>query len=471
MKKPIPFMAAVFLAAAALSCDFPQSPDGGKGYLTVLMAAEAPSGLYSKSSSILSGGSIASFTYKLTFTGPGGIVEQTARGGSASVALDPGEWNIEAKAYDSSDRLVGTGNAAASIAAGQPNTVALKMYVDSAYAASLTDIYVHSETELRDYISLYDDPLGTVTFHLENDITVNAPVEDLQGSFDGHGHTITLAISAADDTQFRVGLFRVNSGTIRNLRLEGSVTARNESVNGTLSVGAVASLNSGTIMQVASGVTVTVKAREPYFFMAGGIAGLNTGTIEDCSAGGDVTGEQILTALSGNPPAGGIAGTNRGTITRCYAWGKVFCGNIDGYIGGIAGENISGGTISFCAALNTSVSNDTGNPSPLHRITNNSGYSLNNNYAYEDMQVISSPVTGGVPGNEDGGDILVTILQDPGSRTTFWNAPSPGLDWPALQTTPPAGEGWYWGKTITIPSPGGFSPPVSPVYVPALWFE
>jgi hypothetical protein len=86
------------------ACDFPQGMGSGGSGLTVHLSRAGVTGAGSShtglSQSVLSDGDIGSLEYKVTFTDPGGtFIERTVRGGSVSVALDPGDWKIDAKAY------------------------------------------------------------------------------------------------------------------------------------------------------------------------------------------------------------------------------------------------------------------------------------------------------------------------------------------------------------------------------------
>jgi hypothetical protein len=337
------------------------------------------------------------------------------------------------------------------------------------------NIYIHNEAELRKYIADYDDYDNTgITFHLENDISVNgSPVDYLWGTFDGHGHTITLNI---DVTGSPAGLLGANYGTVKNLRLEGTVSGTVTSLY--LNAGAVSGNNYGTIRNVSSAVTVT--AVNTYSssgsLTAGGITGGNSGTIEDCSVSGNVTGNR--NAGTGDPNAGGIVGKNgsEGIVNRCYAYGNVRSDDGSGTVGGIVGFN--SGVISNCATLNSKVYNSSTNINWQHRIAGlNNGGTFTNNYAYEDMQIgdpsLSSYITG-TSTDGDGEPITAAILSLPGSDASLWTETTK-LNWPSFQTgssaTEPAGSPWYWSNTIAIPGNDDNLTGVPAAYVPALWFE
>jgi hypothetical protein len=354
-------------------------------------------------------------------------------------------------------------------------------------------------------------------------------------TLDGQGHTITFTVNEAAAVDI-LGLFTNNSGTIQNLTLAGSITLTHS--GGGLTVGAIAgqNLSTGIIKNVASTVAITTNSNSTAASSVGGIAGDNNGTIQNCRTMGVVDGTSTA-GSSALFSVGGIAGDNNGTIEKCYtreavngrststsaSWGYVggiagynhagairncytrgdvtaetSVSNTNGMVGGIAGNSIAvieycyatgtvytstlqyaggivgydqtGSTTSNCAALNSKVSavvqgRISGYPS---------GGTFTDNYAYANMQVGASSVSGSSTDN-NGADISDATLQD-SSAASLWNnasvlnwSPSPFQTGPS--TIEPVGSPWYWSKTITIPGnlvvPGG----LSGVRVPALWFE
>ncbi|MDR1388680.1 MAG: hypothetical protein LBJ31_01705 [Treponema sp.] len=463
MKNKLRLIVKLLLAVLILvSCNLPQA--GGDGNLTVVL----PGG-DRNARSILSDTFTPTLRYVVTLTGPGDAIEREAAGGSVTLSVPAGTWTVTVNAYDGGT-LVGTGTAVTTVVPGQPASVSIKMTVDSAYALSQTLFYIHNEADLRQYLSSY---AGLGNALLENDITVNgAPAGDLAAgaTLDGQGRTITLAINA-DDGFGNAGLLGVNNGTVKNLRLEGTVSVTyNTSV--TISVGAAAGRNTGIIRNVSSRAAVTgIAAVSPGAMYTGGIAGYNRLTaaiIEDCSSGGAITGNSIGMA----PMVGGITGYNDGsTINRCYAWGGVSADLPNASTGGIAGYTNSSGTITNCAALHSKIDNGGDIPfNPLGRIANGSfGIGTTNNYAYADMAVGYSGVAApGVIGDNNGADITAA-LTSPGS-SSWWTGT---LNWSVALSKAAASETspWYWSKTIAIEENPVNLGPVGPVYVPALWFE
>ncbi|MCF0185710.1 MAG: hypothetical protein HUJ98_04375, partial [Bacteroidaceae bacterium] len=183
-----------------------------------------------------------------------------------------------------------------------------------------------------------------------------------EGTFDGHGHTIS-------------GLY-INSGSIQNAGLF--------------------SANMGEIKNV--GIV------DSYFYASkniGALCGINYGTISNCYNTGAVGPN------AGNYSyIGGVCGQNQGgTIENCYNTGKVNACTDDGYYGGVCGLNIDSGTISCC--YNTTEITGDG----LHkRIGGVCGYNIMSNIlnCYNIAKITASGMwqtIGGVCGQNQGGTI------------------------------------------------------------------
>ncbi len=139
---------------------------------------------------------------------------------------------------------------------------------------------------------------------LENDISLAGidyiPIPSFGGVFEGRNHTVSALEIAGSHAP--AGLFaRIQStGTVRGLRIEGSVLPGGD---GALT-GGLAGINSGRIENCS--FTGTVSA----FSRVGGIAGRNTmtGVISGCVVSGGVFGRDMT---------GGVAGENLGRIESC----------------------------------------------------------------------------------------------------------------------------------------------------------
>ncbi|MDR1257607.1 MAG: hypothetical protein LBJ86_07665 [Spirochaetaceae bacterium] len=202
----------------------------------------------------------------------------------------------------------------------------------------------------KDYI-----PLGKA----KNNNKLPPEVHEYTGTFNGNGKTIS-GLDVVENTSY-AALFAFNNGVIKNLTVEGTVTANVGANDVDYVAGVVAyngighDSNSGIIQNVIS--RVTVNAAKDTTHNIGGIAGFNGydhynpdspyvddpdypndyeegGTILQCRNGGAVTG--------GFNKIGGIAGENAYRITQCVNTGTITCNKTGtGWpgVGGIAGRN------------------------------------------------------------------------------------------------------------------------------------
>ena len=164
------------------------------------------------------------------------------------------------------------------------------------------------------------------TLSLEKDIDLTGvnwiPIgqsNKFAGTFNGNNHTIT-GLNAVVTTGY-AGLFGNLTGTVRNLQVEGSVTA---SGSVTYVGGIVGYNNGGTVQNCLS--NVTVNAAEAANKPVGGVVGQNTGTVNLCWNKGSVIGAGFT---------GGVVGS--GTVTNCANFGAV-TGGTSYSVGGIAGS-------------------------------------------------------------------------------------------------------------------------------------
>lgn len=167
------------------------------------------------------------------------------------------------------------------------------------------------------------------------------------GTFDGNNHVISnMYINSRQQFQ---GLFGLNKGTIKNLKI------KNSQINGTGSVGAICAYNHGGTLENCvseqniikgsnSGVggvaganfnggyitkcynTSTVSST---YDETGGIVGFNYGTISECYNTGTIE--------STRPTVAGIAGGHYYKILNCYNTGTIKSTNTIDAVGGIAG--------------------------------------------------------------------------------------------------------------------------------------
>lgn len=173
-------------------------------------------------------------------------------------------------------------------------------------------------------------------YQLTADIIVTAPYAneftDFSGTFDGNGHTVTLAID--QPSKDNIGLFsKISStATIKNVTVDGTVT-------GSRCVGGIAGTSNGTITQCQNKATITAtKNGSGNYSQAGGIVGYaENATITSCANVGNVNA-----APNDGRRCGGVAGYaktsviencyNQGQVSSCRTSSRAAVGGIAGYI-------------------------------------------------------------------------------------------------------------------------------------------
>lgn len=188
-----------------------------------------------------------------------------------------------------------------------------------------------------------------------------------QGTLNGNGHSISglkVESLAVYDVGGYWGLFGYvgEEGVVKNLRVEGAVSAKSRHVAG------IAGENSGLIKNCLFSGDVKSETRSGFYI--GGIVGRNLGTIDNCNSQGNL--------FSQTAPAGGVAGISRGngiilrstssstisSITEGYGIGGIV-GTIDGdsvmsdcfFYGKIEGNRSSTGRIAGTLGDNAKVAN------------------------------------------------------------------------------------------------------------------
>lgn len=187
------------------------------------------------------------------------------------------------------------------------------------------------------------------SYKLTADITVTEPYAyDFSGTFDGNGHTVTLAISGNSDYQ---ALFaKLAAGAlVKNTMVDGEVTGTNNiggiagiATNATIiacaNKAAVAATGRyvGGLVGKGTGLTMTscynqgaVSSTRTRPINMGGIAGYVDGgaSVENCYNTGSITGSGDNTAA--------VVGWNAATVKNCYYLESTYkvgsCGKKDGY--------------------------------------------------------------------------------------------------------------------------------------------
>ena len=137
-----------------------------------------------------------------------------------------------------------------------------------------------------------------------NSIGETADNKSFRGTFDGQGHTVTFAIKSATGYN---GLFCYNFGTIKNVKIAGSIETTEKAATYN---GAVCALNKsgGIVDSCINEASCTYSAN-----YSSGIAGQNAGTVTNCINRGSISGAFMM--------SGAI--TCGGTITNCLNVGQL----------------------------------------------------------------------------------------------------------------------------------------------------
>lgn len=174
-------------------------------------------------------------------------------------------------------------------------------------------------------------------YQLTEDITVTAPyAKDFTGTFDGDGHTVTLALeNEAGECQALFSKIAA-SGKVQNLGIAGTVTGKKY-------VGGIAGKNAGSIENCKN--TAAIKGARADGRWIGGIAGetSNGSKILNCYNIGTISSDRsdkgvCLGGIAGNAPSA--------KISNCYNAGQIVTKSTTNY-GAIAGYGY-GVTVSSC---------------------------------------------------------------------------------------------------------------------------
>lgn len=189
----------------------------------------------------------------------------------------------------------------------------------------------------------------TVYAKLTTDITITdswTPIGNTDHKFTGvfDGDNKTINFNGTTNGEY-VGLFGINEGTIKNVKVAGTITSDTELAF----VGGVVGLNRGTITNCENNATINTTGVNSY---AGGIAGvMQNGTIDSCKNTGEisvnVTSKVDNDVTKQEASAGGIVAFNyNGTVKKCENTATITNDETYGYTGGIVGNN--DGTINNC---------------------------------------------------------------------------------------------------------------------------
>jgi len=312
-----------------------------------------------------------------------------------------------------------------------------------------------------DLLLITDNLSGS--YVLTSDITVSGTWTPLgassttrfTGTFDGNGHTITMAATIqAGPSSTAYGLFGYigSGGEVKNLKITGSI---NYTRSGNTYFGPITGTNYGTIRNVASGVNIVLEDTSIRSH-AGGIVGVNYGTIVNCYSTGNIrsTGSSTTTSYSDRwVSSGGIVGvSDSGSVSYCWVSGTISASvsvstTLSAAAGGIAGS--SGDTVSNCVALNTSVTATTqGGTAYVGRVIGENLGTSTGNYANSAMTVQATAGSGPGTVNTDGTSINSYSSQTWWTGTVGWTINSAGA---GNRNSP-----WEWNTSTSRPK---------------LWFE
>ncbi|WP_462255712.1 beta strand repeat-containing protein [Megamonas funiformis] len=272
---------------------------------------------------------------------------------------------------------------------------------------------------IQDYANKNEDSnILSYNFALKNDINAtdvsgyqviggdysnsNGSNKAFNGKFDGRGNRIiglNVSSSASNDN---VGVFGVNEGTIKNLKVYSST------FKGYDNVGAIAGTNKGTIDNVttlgntveALGSTDSVVLDGKHVGAAGGVVGTNNGTVDNATSRDSVIAGKDANFGGALTTAGGIAGINTGLVANSQSHSAVIASKTSTYsLGGIVGVNTASGkgldNVNAYGVTGSSILVDnTGGIAGL-----NSG-TLND--AYNESIVKGSSNVGGIAGTNSG---------------------------------------------------------------------
>lgn len=246
----------------------------------------------------------------------------------------------------------------------------MSVLVTLTFFSASADLWINNAADLRTFRDAVNN--GTTysgqTVYLTTDINLSGeswtPIAYtpkggttrwFEGTFDGQGHKITnfnvdVRIKSATNQYPFGGLFGRNSGTIKNLQVEGA-TIYAEAESGTLNSSA-----------------------------AGGIAGYNTGTITYCVVKSSNITAKINYGVDGACSyAGGIAGAQKdGTISYCYVEGNTITAKkssswatSDTYTNALSNKWSGSNTQTECCTSTTDYTN-------FKNSRNNAAWSFNN---------------------------------------------------------------------------------------------
>ena len=278
----------------------------------------------------------------------------------------------------------------AALAADTVDVSALPEYTADADTSAGAAYKISTEEGLRAFAAAVkaDDGKGTynlsgVSFYLANDIALTGawtpvgnaalyPGDSFAGTFDGCGHTIS-GLSVNLTSSKGAGLFGTVCGaTIKNLKVEGNVSASNSAFVGGI-VGRTQT--SATIDSCSFAGTVTSTKKSGAAGTAGIVGRVSAGTvtITNCANTAAINGTSAIAA-----GILGYGGSNKVTIENCYNTGAI---SGQHYASGICGSStIKEQTSSIRNCYNSGTITATNGGSYYAGITANFKGTISNSY-------------------------------------------------------------------------------------------
>lgn len=212
------------------------------------------------------------------------------------------------------------------------------------------------------------------------------------GNFDGRGNRIIGLNVSSSSSNDNVGVFGVNKGTIKNLKVYSST------FKGYDNVGAIAGTNNGTIDNVTTlGNTVEALGSKSSAELdgtlvnskdnvnvgaAGGVVGTNTGTVNNATSRDSVIAGENTPSTTILTTAGGIVGINTGLVSNSQSHSAVTASEDSTYsLGGIVGVNTAKDSDSTDNKITAGLDNVNayGVTSGIYSETGNKAYATSSN--------------------------------------------------------------------------------------------
>lgn len=247
-----------------------------------------------------------------------------------------------------------TGKVIVSLSSGKAETitvtqdpfVAPKGIYNASDVAGLAEALAAEEPDLSKW-----EENGRILIYDDIDVTSLGcfPISVLPAGveIDGQGHSVTLAISSSDT---KVGMFKMLQGTVRNLKLAGTVSVTGE-LSAEAHIGALAADANGAVLENIDNyvsVSVDVANTAKVCVIPGGLVGKasNGFKMTGCTNNADHSFVSPESASGAYHMIGGLVGAYGGesdegvcTITDCRNLGNIICNSGDkgnwNYAGGI----------------------------------------------------------------------------------------------------------------------------------------